>query len=398
MVAQQDQSPEPPIFIATLFHEAGETGVHTHFREFRTYLEQCGTPVEVITPFLWNKPLTYLAFPPRLVLRYISAPAGVWWYRYWHEIFIYRALRRRLSEVDECVVYAQGPLEAKAALRARRTPRQSVSMAVHFRVSQADEHSEPGREIKRDGVFFRAIRRLEREVILGVDGLIYVSEWARDAVLEWLPEAKSVPSAVIGNAVVPLTFDNPPEKLADLVSLGTLEDRKNHRFLLEVLAEANRNGRRLTLDIYGVGPLHNELTRQISSLGLDGQVRLQGFRTDVRQVLPEYRVYVHASYIETSSLAIIEAMAAGLPIVAGGIGPIPELYDDGVEGRFWPLDDPACAASILLGLLGSESELEKASVAARERFRREFDIKAQGARLKSFLLEVAARRTGKVAA
>lgn len=398
MVAQRDKTVELPIFIATLFHEVGETGVHTHFREFRDYLEQSGAEVEVVTPFSWNRPLTYLAFPPRLALRYLSAPAGVWWYRHWHEMFIYRALRNRLSEVDECVVYAQGPLEARAALRARRGPRQSVSMAVHFRVSQADEHSEPGREIKRDGVFYRAIRRLEREVILGVDGLIYVSEWARDAVLAWLPEGASVPSAVIGNAVVPLTVGDPPEKMADLVSLGTLENRKNHRFLLEVLAEAKRNGRRLTLDIYGVGPLHNELTRQISALGLEGQVRLQGFRRDVRQVLPAYRVYVHASYIETSSLAIIEAMAAGLPIVAGGIGPIPELYDDGVEGRFWPLDDPTRAAAILLGLLDSESALEKASIAARQRFHREFDIEASAARLKSFLLEAAAGKAGEATA
>jgi glycosyltransferase involved in cell wall biosynthesis len=127
---------------------------------------------------------------------------------------------------------------------------------------------------------------------------------------------------------------------------------------------------------------------------LEGQVCLRGFQRDVRQVLPAYRVYVHASYIETSSLAIIEAMAAGLPIVAGGIGPIPELYDDGVEGRFWPLDDPARAAAILLDLLDSESALEKASIAARQRFHREFDINASGARLKSFLLKAAARRTG----
>ena len=45
-------------------------------------------------------------------------------------------------------------------------------------------------------------------------------------------------------------------------------------------------------------------------------MRFQGFRTDVRDQLPGYRAYVHAAYAETSSLAIIEAMAAGLPIVA----------------------------------------------------------------------------------
>ena len=53
-------------------------------------------------------------------------------------------------------------------------------------------------------------------------------------------------------------------------------------------------------------------------------------------------------------MAIIEAMAAGLPIVAGNIGGISELYDDGVEARFWPLDDAAKATATLIGLLDDQ--------------------------------------------
>ena len=93
--------------------------------------------------------------------------------------------------------------------------------------------------------------------------------------------------------------------------------------------------------MYGEGPCQKDLERQARDLGLEGQVRFRGFRPDVREFLPAYRAYVHASYAESSSLAIIEAMAAGLPIVAGDIGPISELCDDGAEARFWPLDDPA---------------------------------------------------------
>lgn len=272
-------------------------------------------------------------------------------------------------------------------MRARRGPHQLVVLAVHFRSSQADEHAEPGRDIKSGGATYRAIQRLEREAILQVDGLVYVSAWARDALLAWLPEAANVRSAVIGNAVDAPSIVKYPEKLADIVTVGRLDTAKNHRFLLQVLAAAKETGRNLTLDIYGDGPLRNELTRQIGSLGLTGQVRLQGFRSDVRQILPAYRAYVHASYAETSSLAIIEAMAAGLPIVAVGIGPVSELCDDGVEARFWSLDDPVRAAAVLLDFLDSESELEKAAVAARERFHREFEIGRVGARLRSFLLE-----------
>ena len=85
-----------------------------------------------------------------------------------------------LAGVGDCVVYAQDPLAARAALRARRGPHQRVVMAVHFRISQADEWADK-EQITRDGTVFREIRKAEREVIPKVDGLVYVSKWAQDA-------------------------------------------------------------------------------------------------------------------------------------------------------------------------------------------------------------------------
>ena len=160
---------------------------------------------------------------------------------------------------------------------------------------------------------------------------------------------------------------------------------------MQVLAEAKRAGRSFTLDIFGEGPCRKEPLRQARSLGLEEQVRFHGFRPDVRDFLPGYRVYVHASYSESSSLAIMEAMAAGLPIVAGNIGPISELCDDGVEGRFWPLDDPARASAVLIGLLDCEPARLKAARAARERFHRDFDADVVGPKLRSFLLRTTPR-------
>jgi glycosyltransferase involved in cell wall biosynthesis len=127
------------------------------------------------------------------------------------------------------------------------------------------------------------------------------------------------------------------------------------------------------LDVFGEGPLQQELEHQTRSLGLEGLIRLHGFRTDVRDFLPRYRAYVHASYSESSSLAIIEAMAAGLPIVVGDIGPLSELVEEGVEGCFWPLDDPTRAAAVLIGLMEDEAGRAGAGDAALARFRRDFD-------------------------
>jgi glycosyltransferase involved in cell wall biosynthesis len=260
-------------------------------------------------------------------------------------------------------------------------------MAVHYKYSHADEWADIRRgPIKRDGVVFRAIRRFDREVIPQVDGIVFVSEWGRKALLSWLPEAAAVPYAVIGNFVQPIAPQPGREPLADLVSIGTLDLVKNHRFLLEVLAEAKRAGRSFTLDVFGGGPLRNDLLRLARSLGLEDQVCFRGFRSDLSEFLPRYRAYVHAAYSESLPLAIIEAMAAGLPVVAGDIGGISELCDDGVEGRFWPLDDPAAAASTLIELLDDEPSRQKAASAASERFCRDFDAGVIGPRLRSFLL------------
>jgi len=381
---QEHHEPSPPLVIATILREEGNTGVQTHVRQLRQFLDGRGGRTTLVTPFSWGKALTVPVFGVRLVLERCSGSANVAWYRHWHELFLRNALRRSLHGLGPCTVYAQCPLAARAALRARQGPHQRVVMAVHFRISQADEWADK-KQIKRGGTLFRAIRKVEREVVPQVDGLMYVSQWARDALTAWLPEAATVPSAIIGNFVEPAKPSAGQERLGDLVTIGHLEPVKNHRFMLEVLAEANRAGRSYTLDIFGEGPLHSDLLRQTHELGLVDQVRYRGYRKDVRDFLPRYRVYVHASYSESSSLAIIESMAAGLPIVAANIGPIAELCDEGVEARFWPLDDVSKAAATLIDLLENESARSKAAAAASERFRRDFDASLLAPRLLSFL-------------
>jgi glycosyltransferase involved in cell wall biosynthesis len=355
-----------PLIIAIHLHPEGNTGVHTHVRELRRYLGGLGVDAPVVTPFSWGRLLTYPVFGlRRTLINPVSREAGVAWYERSHAQFLRRALARHLADGRDCVVYAQGPLEASAALRARRGPNQRVVMAVHFRVSRADEYAD-GREIPYGGRVYGAIRRLEREVIPQVDALVYVSTWGREALLDWLPEAAGVPSTVIGNFVTPWRPRKVHEPVADLVTTGRLEPAKNHLFLLHV-------------------PIRDQLLAETRSLGLEGQVAFRGFRTDIRDFLPHYRAYVHASFSESLPLSIIEAMDAGLPIVAGNSGGIPEICDDGVEARFWPLDDPVESARALLELLTDQPTRAAMGRAAKERFRKDFDADAVAPRLRSFL-------------
>ena len=352
----------PPVVIAGLMREQGITGVHTHVRQLRRYLAAHDSPAALVTPHTWSDPphrwrqLVLLPlFGVRPLLERAYGPAHVAWYRTSHEYFLYRALRRYLSTAGPCVVYAQCPVSASAALRARRRRDQRVVMAVHFRASQAVEWADKG-QITSGGRTFRSIQSSEREVIPRLDGLVFVSEWARAALTDWLPEARTVPGTVVTNFVTKAEPGQPRETDADLVTVGNLDPIKNHGFLLRVLAAARSAGHTYTLDIWGQGAERSNLLRLAAELGLSDQVRLRGYRPEAREVLPRYRVYVHSSHSESSCLAIMEAMAAGRPVVSSTGGALTALFDDPQEGRFWPLDDPHRAAEILVDLMESEPE------------------------------------------
>ena len=270
----------PNIVVAMLARERGITGVHTHVRQLLSYLRDPGDRATrralVVTPRTWSRrpwhKVAVLAFfsPARLLER-MYGPAHVRWYRWTHELVLRSALRRVLASEPNAVVYAQCPVSARAALRARRGPEQPVVMAVHFRISQSDEWADKG-HLRRDGKTFKDIRRLEREVVGAVDGLVFVSAWARSALLDWLPEADQVPSQVITNFVRRPRLSTTVEPRGDLVSVGNLEAIKNHRFLLEVVAEAAERGHSYTVDIFGEGVERAALQRLAEELGISGRV------------------------------------------------------------------------------------------------------------------------------
>jgi glycosyltransferase involved in cell wall biosynthesis len=381
----------PALVIATILRPEGGTGVHSHVRELRAYLDEREIPSTLVTPFSRMPLLSAPVFAVRLALKHVSGTASIFWYRYFHQKFLGLALRKHLKSLDEAVIYAQGPVEAEAALLARTNPRQRVIMAIHFEHTQADEWVRSG-EISINSAMYRAIQGLEERMEKQVDGILFVSDAARRDFLNSSPDAHGRLSAAVPNFVRPVP-GRLQEIRGDLVTVGSLDINKNHRFLLQVLAEARRMGSPLTLDVYGDGRCRKELERLASSLELNEYVRFHGFRPDVRENLPAYRVYVHSSYSEALPFAIIEAMAAGLPIVATSAGGIPELCRDGIEGRLWSLDDPRQGAATLLDLMANEAVRSAAGAASLQRYRSNFHPAVVGPQLYAFLTQSTAPRS-----
>src|SRR5690606_13847441 len=233
--------------------------------------------VSVVSPFAapWRIGMLLAA---RALIEPFSASLAVRWYRTGHGWLLRSVLARRLADGAPCTVYAQCPVSAAAALTARASRAQKVVMAVHFNVSQADEWVHSGR-IPDHGHDFYAIRAFEARWLPQVDALVFVSRFMRNVLLERLPMLARVPHAIVPNFVAeragpPLAGAigavgaGPTEALdADLISIGTLEPRKNQAAQLEIVAAAHRAGRPLTLTIVGDGPDRQKLEARAAELG-----------------------------------------------------------------------------------------------------------------------------------
>lgn len=123
-----------------------------------------------------------------------------------------------------------------------------------------------------------------------------------------------------------------------LVTIGELSRRKNHRLAVEMMEELKDLD--LILLIGGDGAEHAHLQKQIVEKGLENRVFMPGYVQNVKQVLTEADCYIFPSYQEGLPVAIMEAMAAGLPVVAAKIRGVTDLIEHGQGGYLVSGFDP----------------------------------------------------------
>ncbi len=149
--------------------------------------------------------------------------------------------------------------------------------------------------------------------------------------------------------------------------VGSLTTVKGHDTLLAAAACIAADNPHLRLLIVGDGPLRATLAQEAQAAGVADRVRFTGWRDDVPAILSAMDVFVCASESEGMSNAMLEAMAAGLPIVATSVGDHSHLLRHGIEGLLVPPGAPRAMAGALAQLARDQALRQRFATAARTR-------------------------------
>jgi glycosyltransferase involved in cell wall biosynthesis len=352
----------------------GPTGVETHFNLIMAHAIKIGIQTKLVTPHNTNWFLRKLPNALGRLLRIFSVEYA----RLWGRIIDYQRVRSELKRVInrnpelEITFYAQCPLSAAAALSLKKELRCRVVVVCHFNISEANELVAKG-VTEEGGPLYRHAVCTEEATLPAVDQLIFVSKFVGDIVNKRLELDHSKQLVIPNFPAEPQAISNDGINISgDLIAIGTLEDRKNQRYILHVLAACNLKGKKYRLTLVGDGEDRGDLEQLVSALKLQQQVNFLGFVKNASPLIANHRLLVHAAKMENMPITLIEALSYARPVIAAAVGGIPEVITEGVNGYFWNLEDVKGGADILISLLDNPNLLQQISYQAGQTFQQKF--------------------------
>lgn len=151
-----------------------------------------------------------------------------------------------------------------------------------------------------------------------------------------------------------------------IVMIARMAAPKDHAILIAALSRLKHLP--WILDLAGDGPLEPALRRQVSESGIEDRVRFLGFRQNSVELLRSAQIFALTSRSEAFPYSILEAMRAALPVVATGVGGVPEAVADGQTGLLAPLGDAPALERHLARLIGDPALRRQLGQNGRDRF------------------------------
>lgn len=274
-----------------------------------------------------------------------------------------RELRMLLGEVD--VVHAHSPVLASAArVLARTLPRKRRPAVVVTEHSEWSGHQRPTRWLN------------------GITSALDDRRWAvSQQVLDtvWPRRRRHTEVLIHGIDVSAVSADSMDVRGRLRTELGigaddilaitvaNLRKLKDYPNLLQAAKQATTQEPRLRFIAVGQGPLEDEIRQLHQELGLGDRFQLLGFRRDIADLMAASDLFILGSAHEGLPVAIMEAFAAGLPVVATDVGGVPQQVRDGREGLLVAPKDPTALAGAVVRIAGDEDARARMARAAKLR-------------------------------
>ncbi len=160
------------------------------------------------------------------------------------------------------------------------------------------------------------------------------------------------------------------------LAVSRLAAVKDHRTMIRATQLILRDLPGFKLRLVGDGPERPALEAFVKSLALGDSVEFLGERNDVAEQLEEAGVFISSSLSEGLSLTLLEAMAAGIPVLATRVGGNAEIVDEGRTGRLVPAGNPQALAEAFVGLWKERDRWRAMGVAARDRVLSRFEVRS----------------------
>ncbi|HTN43416.1 MAG TPA: glycosyltransferase [Nitrospiria bacterium] len=220
----------------------------------------------------------------------------------------------------------------------------------------------------------------------GVDRILAISEGVRNVLLADGLDPNRI--EVVRSGIDPRPFDPDyppgearrelgiPEGSPVIGCVAHFADHKGHRYLIEAAVRVAAAVPDVRFLLVGEGELRPAIELQIKDLGLERHVVLTGFRNDVPRLLAAMDIVVLSSHLEGLGTSLLDAMAMARPVVATRVGGIPEMVEDGLNGRLVPPRDPAALAEALIMLINRPEERKRLGRAGRTRMLQTFSAEA----------------------
>jgi len=164
-----------------------------------------------------------------------------------------------------------------------------------------------------------------------------------------------------------------PVRIGIIARLAPVKDIATLLRAMQIVSQARPGA---VLEVVGDGPERGGLERLAEELGLGNLVRFSGFRRDIPEVLAGMDIFTLCSLSEGTSVTLLEAMAAGKPVVATAVGGTTALINDGVNGYLVPAGDPERLAGALAALVGDKELRGSIGAANRETAQRLYSLQA----------------------